>query len=82
MHILAIRCLSTWQRESESDYAVWLLDMYSEPCQTSNIEVFAKIINVCKLQIIFWKRSILDALQFIEYASEYNLMYKWYYFDF
>ena len=42
-----------------------ILETYSEPCQTSNINRFAKIANSFQLLNIFAKRSILDF-----YASE------------
>ena len=42
------------------------LEVYSESCQTSKMERFAKI----KLLTILAKCSILDVLQDSEYASE------------
>ena len=46
---------------------------YSEPCQTSTMERFTKIINFLKLFAIFAKRSTIDVWQSSEYA------YKIYY---
>ena len=46
---------------------------HSEPCQTSKMERFTKIINFLKLFAIFAKRSTIDAWQSSEYA------YKIYY---
>ena len=42
---------------------------YSEPCQTSKMECFAKIVNGLKLLIIFAKRSVLDVWQGSKYTS-------------
>ena len=39
------------------------IEAYSEPCQTSKMELFKKIVN------IFAKRSILDVWQGSKYAS-------------
>ena len=36
------------------------LETYSEPCQTSMIGLFKKIVNECKPKIIFTKCSNLD----------------------
>ena len=44
-------------------------EAYSEPCQTSKIESFAKIVNGFMPLTIFAKRSILDVWQGSEYAS-------------
>ena len=41
---------------------------YSEPCQTSKMERFTKIVNCLKSLTIFVKRSILDVWQGSEYA--------------
>ena len=41
-----------------------------EPCQTSNMERFAKIVNGSKPVTIFAKRSSSDASQGSEYASK------------
>ena len=41
--------------------------MYSEPCQTSKMEIFAKIINDCLPLNIFKKSSILEFWQDSEY---------------
>ena len=38
-------------------------EAYSDPCQTSKIERFAKIVNDWKPLTIFAKHSILDAWQ-------------------
>ena len=41
----------------------------SEPCQTSKIKTFAKIVNDLKPLIIFGKNPILDVWQDSEYVS-------------
>ena len=41
--------------------------MYLEPCKTSEVERFVKIVNCFQLLIIFAKRSILDVWQGFEY---------------
>ena len=46
----------------------WLTGAYSEPCQTSNMEVFAEIGNSFQLLTIFSKSSILDVSQGSEYT--------------
>ena len=45
---------------------------YSEPSQTSKMELFSKIVNGGKLLAIFPKSSILDVWQGSEYAFEYR----------
>ena len=45
-------------------------DAYSEPCQTSKTERFAKIVNGLKSLTILAICSILDVRQGSEYASE------------
>ena len=42
---------------------------YPEPCQTSKMEVSAKIVNSFSFLIIFVKSSILDFWQASEFAS-------------
>ena len=42
---------------------------YSEPCQTTNMEYFAKIVNDFQRLAIFAKRSILDIWEGCEYAN-------------
>ena len=44
-------------------FMVYWPEAYSEPCQTSKIELFAKIVNEWKLLTIFKKSSILDVWQ-------------------
>ena len=44
------------------------LEVYSEPCQTSKIEHFVKIVNDFQPLSIFVKRSILDIWEGCEYA--------------
>ena len=44
-------------------------EAYSEPCQTSKIEIFSEIVNRSKPLIVFAKHSILDVRQDQEYAS-------------
>ena len=48
-------------------------EAYSQPCQTSKIERFVKIINSFTPLTVFTKRSILDVWYFSEYASEADL---------
>ena len=43
--------------------------MYSEPCQTSEIELFGNIINGFQMVTIFAKSSILNLLQGSENGS-------------
>ena len=45
-----------------------ITDAYSEPCQTSMTEHFAKIVNDILLLIIFEKSLILDVGEGPEYA--------------
>ena len=45
-------------------------EAYSEPCQRSKIEVFAKIVKGFSFLTIFAKSSILDVCQDSELASE------------
>ena len=45
-------------------------EAYSEHCQTSKMELFAKIVNSWKPLSIFAKSSILDVWQDSEYSSE------------
>ena len=45
---------------------------YTEPFQTSKMEVFAKIVNGFLFLTIFAKSSILDVWQDFEFASEAN----------
>ena len=47
-------------------------EAYSEPCQTSTVECFARIVNDFQHVTIFTKRSILDVLQGSEYTSEFG----------
>ena len=49
---------------------VFITQAYSEPCQTSKIERFAKIVNVFQPLTTFAKRTILDVWQGSEYPSE------------
>ena len=48
----------------------FLYSVYSEHCQISEMECFAKKINSFTLLIISAKQSILDILQGSKYASE------------
>ena len=43
---------------------------YSEPCQTSKMDVFAKIVNGFSSLTIFAESSVLDVWQESEFASE------------
>ena len=45
-------------------------EAYSEPCQTSKMELFAKIVNGFSYLNIFAKSSISDVSQNSEFASE------------
>ena len=45
------------------------LEAYLEPCQTSKMELFAKIVNDWKPLSIFAKRSILEFWPGSEYSS-------------
>ena len=47
-------------------YLQW--QAYSERCQISKMETFAKIVNGLKLLIVFAKNSILNVRQDSEYA--------------
>ena len=53
-------------------------EAYSEPCQTSKMELFAKIVNVFQWWIIFvkrfCKRSILDVWEISKDASEISFL--------
>ena len=46
------------------------VEAYSEPCQTSKMERFAKIVNGKKPLTIFAERSVLDVWHDFESASE------------
>ena len=46
------------------------LEVYLEPCHTSKMDRFAKIVNSYKPLTIFAKRSILDIWQGSEYIYE------------
>ena len=48
------------------------LEAYSEACQTSKMELFAKTINGWKSLTIFAKISILDVWQGSEYTSVFS----------
>ena len=52
--------------------------VYLEPCQTFNMECFAKMVNGKKSLTIFLKQSILDVQQGSEYTSAiyYSLLGK------
>ena len=45
-------------------------ETYSEPCQISKMEVFAKIVNGFSFLTIFTKNSILDVWHNSEFPSE------------
>ena len=45
-------------------------EKYSEPCQTSKMEIFAKIVNGFSFSSNFAKSSILDVWQDSEFVSE------------
>ena len=48
-----------------------LLEPYLEPCETSKMAYFAKIVNSFQPLTIFTKHSILDVSQGSEYSSDY-----------
>ena len=50
-------------------------EAYSEPSQTSKIELFEKVVNGFQPLTIFEKSSILDVWQGSEYASGNNQKY-------
>ena len=58
------------QRLLKSKYICYVYspETYSEPCQTSKMELLAKIVNALKLLFTFAKTSILDPKQGSEYA--------------
>ena len=51
-------------------------EAYSEPSQTSKMELFARIIKGFQLLTIFIKSSILDIRLGFEYASEYQTLLR------
>ena len=53
-----------------SDYS----EVHLEPCQTSRMEPFLKIVNAVK---VFEKSSILDVWQGSEYSSVIFILIKW-----
>ena len=50
-------------------FMVYWTEAYSEPCQTSKMDLFAKIFDEWKQLTIFEKSSILDVWSGSEYAS-------------
>ena len=52
---------------------IQLTEVYSEPCHTSKMEHFAKIVNGFQPLTILVKGSVLDVCQGFEYASSYNI---------
>ena len=44
-------------------------EVYSEPCKTSDVELFAKLINSWKPLIFFNKSAVLDVDKDSEYTS-------------
>ena len=55
----------------------WMSEAYSEPCQTSKMELFAKIVNGQKPFTIFVKHFIWGVWQGSEYAFERDLTLSW-----
>ena len=53
------------------DYVTYITEAYSEPCQTSKSEYFAKINNDQKPLTIFTKCSILDVCRGSQYTSAF-----------
>ena len=51
--------MGVWRRISEEE-TLHYTEEYSEPCETSKKERFAKIVNDFRLLIILAKHSILD----------------------
>ena len=50
-------------------------ELYSEPSQTSNMELFAEIVNCCERFLnIFANSSILDVRLFSKYVSNYSYL--------
>ena len=43
-------------------------ESYSEPCKTSDVELFAKLVNSLKPLIFFTKTSVLHVYKDSEYA--------------
>ena len=58
--------LTSTPKSSPYDFLLLVTEAYSEPCQTCNMEHFAKLAN--SFYSIFAKRSTLDAWQSPEYA--------------
>ena len=59
-------------------YIIWndlwnISEAYSQPCQTSKIEVFTKTVNKLKLLFILAKNSILGVWQGSKYTSAFML---------
>ena len=50
-------------------------ELYSEPSQTSNMKLFAEIVNCCERFLnIFANSSILDVRLFSKYVSNYSYL--------
>ena len=60
---------SNWFENETSVTLEGFSEAYSEPCQTSKMEVFTKIVSSFLLLTIFTKSSILDVWQDFEQAS-------------
>ena len=58
-----------WATASELKYRGAVVEGCSEPCKTTKMERFAKIVKSEKPLIIFAKRSTLDICQVSEYVS-------------
>ena len=73
---------TNWNKETERknrNKVIWnfryscklvISEAYSEPCQTSKMERFEKIVNSFHLLTVFAKRFIVDVWQSFKYASE------------
>ena len=57
------------QQNLSKQFTLHSAEAYSEPYQTSKIELFSKIVDSFHLLTIFSKSFILDAWQVSEYAS-------------
>ena len=60
--------------ELGSSFATLFKKAYSKPCLTSEMELFAKIVNGLKPLTVFTKSSILDLGQGSEHASAHSVL--------
>ena len=59
-----------WMNPNQNEIRSIPAEAYSEPCQTSILVLFVKIVNRWLSLTVFAKSSILDILQGSEYVSE------------